>query len=107
MNSTQFKERLKNRSAGDVYIRSGRIKARDGQADELYLILKEASEKIQAVDGNILCLVNREVQNRDMINIFELWESRDHQKKSLANSDIMLLFAKALILAETTDMEQM
>jgi quinol monooxygenase YgiN len=107
MNSSHLKKRLKNRSVKDIHIRSGRIKARKGHAEELFLILNEAAERMQALNGNILYLVNREEENQEMINTFELWESREHHKHPLANSEIMLLFAKALMLVETTDLDHM
>jgi quinol monooxygenase YgiN len=107
MDYTQLKEKIKNSNSELLYGRSGRIRAKDGESELLFLLLSEASGKMQAMQGNLLYLVNRESENKDIINFFELWETREHHNASMANREIMVLFAKALLLAEAADVDQM
>ncbi|MEZ5428037.1 MAG: putative quinol monooxygenase [Pyrinomonadaceae bacterium] len=78
----------------------GTITAKEGKAEELLAILLDASKKMTKVEGCHLYVVSRDPKNKNVISVYEVWDSKDDHDNSLNIEEVRRLIAKALPMVE-------
>jgi quinol monooxygenase YgiN len=77
------------------YTLCGSLKAAPGQGDELAGFLLEAAEALQAADGCLLYLVNRDDADPDAVWVIEVWTDEAAHRASLDLAPVQDVIARA------------
>ncbi len=79
---------------------TGTFTAKKGSGDELAGILKEAADLMKTTDGCLIYIVGQQLDNKDIIHVQEVWESKEDHDNSLSISGVRELIGKAMPLIE-------
>jgi len=78
----------------------GALKARPGKGNELANILLKASKLVSDATGCYIYLVGHDSENRDIIRITEVWETKENHNDSLKISGVRELISQAMPLLD-------
>lgn len=84
-----------------MYGRSGALKAKPGQTDELASILLQAADLVSAVEGCRIYIVGRDLDDETLIWVYEVWDSKENHAKSLQMEEVQTLISKAMPLIDS------
>jgi quinol monooxygenase YgiN len=84
----------------DKYGLQGALKALPGKGKELADILLEASKLVSNATGCYIYLVAHDAENRDIIRITEVWDTKENHDDSLKIPDVRKLISKAIPLLD-------
>ncbi|MFA0962801.1 putative quinol monooxygenase [Roseivirga sp. BDSF3-8] len=76
------------------------MKAQNGKGEELAAILKEASDLMQNAKGCHLYLVALDAEERDLVRITEVWDSKEDHDNSLNYPGVHELIGRAMPLMD-------
>ena len=91
----------------DKYGLHGSLKAKKGKGDELASILVEASQLVSQTKGCLLYVVSKDSQDKDIIWVTEIWDTKADHDNSLKEPAIRSLISTAMpILGGTPEKGQ-
>jgi quinol monooxygenase YgiN len=76
----------------------GKITAHKGQRDTLVQMLLEAAERLDAIEGCELYIINVSDEDPDIVWVTELWRDTEAHAASLKNEDVLALIQRARAL---------
>lgn len=79
---------------------SGSFTAIEGKGDELAAILSEAANLMKTAKGCLIYVVGQQSDNKDVIHVFEVWDSKEDHDNSLSIEGVRELIGKAMPLIE-------
>ncbi|HUQ84783.1 MAG TPA: antibiotic biosynthesis monooxygenase [Candidatus Limnocylindrales bacterium] len=74
----------------------GKLRAKSGQGDALASILLEASKLVSTAHGCQLYIVSKDTQDKDLIWITEVWDSKEDHDNSLNVEGVRELISRAM-----------
>jgi len=75
---------------------SGSFSAKKGKGDELASILEEAANLMKTAKGCLIYVVGQQSDNKDVIHVFEVWDSKEDHDNSLSIEGVRELIGKAM-----------
>jgi quinol monooxygenase YgiN len=84
----------------NTYGRFGKFTARPGKADELLTILLNAAGAVSKAQGCRMYIVSRDVNDGNIIWVFEVWDSPEDHQNSLQLESVIELISQALPLLD-------
>jgi quinol monooxygenase YgiN len=79
---------------------SGSFTAVEGKGDELSMILSDAANLMKTAKGCLIYVVGQESNNKDVIHVFEVWDSKEDHDDSLHIDGVRELIGKAMPIIE-------
>lgn len=79
---------------------SGSFSAKKGKGDELASILEEAANLMKTAKGCMIYIVGQQSDNKDVVHVFEVWDSKEDHDDSLHIDGVRELIGKAMPLIE-------
>lgn len=79
---------------------SGSFSAKKGKGDELTSILEEAANLMKTAKGCMIYIVGQQSDNKDVVHVFEVWDSKEDHDDSLHIDGVRELIGKAMPLIE-------
>lgn len=79
---------------------SGSFTAKNKKGDELAAILEEAAELMKTAKGCLIYVVGQQSDNKDIIHVFEVWDSKEDHDNSLSIVGVRELIGKAMPIIE-------
>tara|TARA_R110002124_G_scaffold194258_1_gene361355 strand:- start:10196 stop:10489 length:294 start_codon:yes stop_codon:yes gene_type:complete len=79
---------------------SGSFTAKEGKGDELTSILEDAASLMKDAEGCIIYIVGQQSENRDIVHVFEVWDSKEDHDNSLSVDGVKELIGKAMPLID-------
>lgn len=74
----------------------GMLKAKEGKTDELISILLEAADLVSTAEGCHLYIVSKDNQDKSIIWVTEVWNSKEDHNNSLQIKGVKELISKAM-----------
>jgi quinol monooxygenase YgiN len=78
----------------------GKLKATNGNGDELASILNQASELVSTAKGCHLYMISKDTQKGDVIWVTEVWDTKEDHDRSLHLAGVRELISKAIPLLD-------
>lgn len=75
---------------------SGSFSAKKGKGDELASILEEAANLMKTAKGCMIYIVGQQSDNKDVVHVFEVWDSKEDHDDSLHIDGVRELIGKAM-----------
>jgi len=79
---------------------SGSFTAKEGKGDELNSILEDAANLMKTAKGCMIYIVGQQSDNKDIVHVFEVWDSKEDHDNSLSIDGVRELIGKAMPLIE-------
>lgn len=79
---------------------SGSFTAKKDKGDELASILEEAANLMKNAEGCVVYIVGQQSDNKDIVHVFETWDSKEAHDNSLHIEGVRELIGKAMPLIE-------
>lgn len=79
---------------------SGSFTAKKNKGDELASILEEAAYLMKDAEGCVVYIVGQQSDNKDVIHVFEVWDSKEAHDNSLHIDGVRELIGKAMPLID-------
>jgi quinol monooxygenase YgiN len=79
---------------------SGSFTAKKNKGGELASILEEAANLMKDAEGCVVYIVGQQSDNKDVIHVFEVWDSKEAHDSSLHIEGVRELIGKAMPLIE-------
>jgi len=81
---------------------TGKFQAKEGKANELVFTLLQASRLASKAKGCNLYVVSQDNVDKNMISVYEVWDTKDDHDNSLNMDGAKQLMDKAILLIEGT-----
>ena len=81
---------------------TGKFQAKEGKANELVFTLLQASRLASKSKGCNLYVVSQDNVDKNMISVYEVWDTKDDHDNSLNMDGAKQLMDKAILLIEGT-----
>lgn len=78
----------------------GKLKAKEGKADELISILLQASKLVSSAKGCHLYIISKDKQDNNLVWVTEVWDSKEDHDTSLQNDEVRKLISKGMPLVD-------
>ncbi len=79
---------------------TGTFTAKKGSGDDLASILKEAAGLMKTAKGCLIYIVGQQSDDKDIIHVHEVWESKEDHDNSLNIDGVRELIGKAMPLID-------
>lgn len=79
---------------------TGSFAAVEGKGDELASILEEAANLMKSANGCMIYIVGQQSDNKDIVHVFEVWESKEDHDDSLHLDGVRELIGQAIPIIE-------
>lgn len=79
---------------------SGNFTAKKGKGDELTSILENAASLMKGAKGCLVYIVGQQSDNKDIVHVFEVWDSKQDHDDSLNVEGVRELIGKAMPIIE-------
>lgn len=79
---------------------SGSFTAVDGKGDELASILEDAASLMKDAKGCLVYIVGQQSDDKDIVHVFEVWDSKQDHDDSLSIDGVRELIGKAMPIIE-------
>ncbi|MEQ9090415.1 MAG: antibiotic biosynthesis monooxygenase [Balneola sp.] len=79
---------------------SGSFTAVEGKGNELASILEDAASLMKDAKGCLIYIVGQQSDNKDIIHVFEVWDSKEDHDDSLNVPGVRELIGKAMPIIE-------
>jgi len=78
------------------YLLHGKLKAKEGNREELSSILLEAAQTLKAAKGCDLYAIGKDVHDENSVWITEIWHSKEDHDNSLKLDSVRAVIMKAM-----------
>lgn len=75
---------------------SGSFTAVEGKGNELASILEDAANLMKDAKGCLVYIVGQQSDDKDIVHVFEVWESKEDHDSSLHINGVRELIGKAM-----------
>lgn len=75
---------------------SGSFTAVEGKGNELASILEDAANLMKDAKGCLVYIVGQQSDDKDIVHVFEVWESKEDHDSSLQINGVRELIGKAM-----------
>ncbi|MBR9917013.1 antibiotic biosynthesis monooxygenase [bacterium] len=75
---------------------SGSFTAVEGKGGELASILEEAANLMKTAKGCLIYIVGQQSDDKDIVHVFEVWDSKQDHDDSLSIDGVRELIGKAM-----------
>ncbi|MEP1151344.1 MAG: antibiotic biosynthesis monooxygenase [Balneola sp.] len=79
---------------------SGSFTAKKGKGNELVSILENAASLMKDAKGCLVYIVGQQADNKDIVHVFEVWDSKQDHDDSLSVKGVRELVGKAMPIIE-------